>query len=156
MGGRAYTITAKGEYSSGDLDEDAQGEALSLLIDAPVRLPDQPVSVGEEWTTEWTGDRQQKEHEGVFKYRQTAKLEEIVENGSRRAHITFEINGSMEIPPESNPQQEETLMTVIGSIVLDLDSGLIVANKSSGTITTELKSVGLKLVREIESNYEEK
>ncbi len=156
MGGRHYKLGPKGEYFTGDPNDDAHSEAVNLLIDAPVRLPNHGVKVGEEWANEWTGVRRQEDNDGAFHYRQTASLQEIVENGSRRAHISFETTGRLQIPPGKNTNGEETLLEAKGSIVLDLENGLVIATNSSGTVTSEFKASGVKIVWWIEAKYEEK
>jgi hypothetical protein len=153
MGGRRYTLGPQGEYLVGDLKGDAHGEAMALAIDGPVRLPDAAVAVGQEWTTEWVGALRQQKSDGVFHFRQSAKLEQIEDAGSR-AHITFATSGPLQMSPDRNAAGEETLLDAKGSIVLDLAAGLPAIIESSGTITTQLKGAGMKMVRAIASKYE--
>jgi len=127
---------------------------MGLVIDAPVRLPDSAVELGEEWTREWIGAKRQRDNDGIFHYRQTASLQEI-ENGSQRARIIFETTGRLEISPDRNSGGEETVFEAKGSIVLDLKTGQLAVTDCSGTITSEFKYAGLKIVRGIEAKYEE-
>lgn len=151
MGGRHYSLGPKGEYLNGDASADAHGEALAVSIDAPVRVPDEPVAVGQSWTTEWSGARKQKESGAAFLYRQTATLDAV--DGSK-ARLAFTLNGTLVFSSQPSPQREESKLETKGIVVLDLDTGMPASIRSEGVITTELKVAGIKLVRGVSSNYD--
>jgi hypothetical protein len=154
MGGRSYKLASDGQYTTGDANADAHGEALAVIIDAAVRLPACAVQAGHEWTSDWVGVRKQKDSGATFRYHQVARLESLENGGTPTAHISFVTTAKLEFPPERGPAREETMLEGKGVVVLDLATGLPASTESSGTITTQLKAAGVKLVREIASKYE--
>jgi hypothetical protein len=124
---------------------------MGIIVDAPVRLADHAVTVGEEWTTQWSGSRQVKD--GVFRYSQTAKLVEMIDGPPAVARISFTTTGTLEIPAEKNIQLEETKLESKGTVSLDLTTGLVTSVVSSGAILTELKKLGLQIVRQMSVTY---
>jgi hypothetical protein len=156
LGGRRFSRGVLGEYTIGDEKTDAQTEAMGVIIDAPVRLPEGPAKVGDEWTSEWKGARAESETQGVFRYRQTAQLRKIEEGESPRAHIGFSTSGQLEIPAGRNESRgEATVMNAEGTILLDLLTGRVVSSETSGTITSDFR-VGFKIIRGIKTKYEER
>lgn len=153
IGGRNFTLGPKGEYQSGGADDDAGAEAMAVIIDAPVRLPDQPVDVGQQWTREWGGARRHKENDGVFRYKQTATLKSLDKG---RAVIAFTTTGRLDIPEGKNTQNEETVVDARGSVTLDVKTGMIVSTQSAGTLTTAFQGGALTLTRRIEASFAEK
>lgn len=153
VGGRNFKLGTNGEYITGDDKDDAQGEAMGVIMDAPVRLPNHPVQAGEEWTAEWRGDRRAKDNGASFQYKQKGKIVQFTDAAPRRARIAFETTGRLDVP---NPQTGETILESKGAIVLDLTSGVVVAQESSGTITTDVKSAGLKIIIKVDAKYEQK
>lgn len=156
MGGRHFKQGSNGEYVTADDNDDAQAEALGVLIDAPVRLPGPSVQVGEEWATEWSGDRHQKDNGAAFQYKQKAKIAQLIEAAPRRARIEFQTSARLDTPGDKNRQIAESTLEAKGAILLDLTSGAVLSIQSSGVITTEVKMAGLKIVRTIDSKYEQK
>ena len=154
MAGRHYVVGSKGEYRLAKAAADAHAEGYAALIDAPVRVPEERVSVGNEWTTEWTGEGKQKESGAVFQYRQVALLQELTESPSVRAHIAFKTIGTLQFPHAPSPQLEETVLETKGTVVLDLETGLPVLAESFGMMTTDLKRAGVKLARGTSAKYE--
>jgi hypothetical protein len=146
MGKRDFLLGPQGEYSLVDTKQDAQDEATGTIVDAPVRLPAHAVSVGEQWTSEWIGNVAHKKNGGKFHYKQTARLAEIVPGPAPRARITFATTGALDIPAGKNPQNEETVLDAKGFILLDLQTGTVVASESAGTVTTDMKGASLKMV----------
>ena len=153
MAGRSYLLGPKGEYRLMKPDAaDAHGEALAVLVDAPVRLPADGVSVGQEWTTEWTGEGKHKETSARFHYSQTAVLQEV--DSSERAHITFATTGRIDFSDKPSPQREETVLESKGTMVLDLKGGLPVMVDSTGTMIIDLKQASVKMVCGTQTRYE--
>jgi hypothetical protein len=153
MARRNYLVTPTGEYSLSDRTQDAQAEASAILMDGPVQLPPRALKVGETWTSEWTGKGRQKANGASFNYKQTARLEELTEGPSPRARISYTTTAVMNVPEDKNPQGEATSLEAKGSIVLDVTSGTLLASDSSGSITTDLKKPGLKMVRRMTSKF---
>lgn len=152
MGGRHYLLGPKGEYRPAKAD--AHGEALALLIDAPVRLSEGGVNVGQDWTTEWIGECTHKDTNARLQFRQTAVLQQLTDGSSPQAHITFVTSGKLNFTDKPSPQREETVLESKGTLVLDLKTGLPAMIETSGTMTTELKQSAVKLVRGTTAKYE--
>ena len=154
MGKRDFLLGPQGDYSLVDTKQDAQGEATGIIVDAPVRLPPNAVNVGQEWTSEWIGKAADKKNGGKFRYKQTAKLAEIVAGPTPRARITFATTGTLDIPAGSNPQNEETILDATGFILLDIQTGTVVASESAGTVTSDIKGAAVKLVRRTTAKFQ--
>jgi len=141
MGGPDYRLGPHGEYSSNDPNKDAWGEALDHAVNAIVRLSDKPVSPGGEWTSEWKGAYKQKDNEGVFAFKQKAKLEKVEKSVAR---ISFETTGKLEIPEakrDKNAEVQESLFEAKGTIALDGVSGLVVSHECAGGVKAKYKGV---------------
>jgi hypothetical protein len=149
MAGQKYLLGAKGEYRLDNNDQDGQAEPMAIMLNVPVRLPDHPVNVGDQWNSEWTGSPRKKDG-ATMRFRQTARLDEIV-GPSRRARISFATSGALSVPPEKNIQGEEMNLDAKGSILLDGQSGVVIASSSAGTMTTDIKKAGLQMVHTITS-----
>jgi hypothetical protein len=154
MGPRNFTLGPTGDYSLVDTQQDAQGEATGVIVDAPVRLPGHAITAGGEWTSDWIGKRPQKNNGAVFKFHQTAKLLDMSAGPSPRAHISFVTTGTLEVPPAKNPQGEVTSLDAKGTVTLDVASGVVVGIDAAGAITTELKQAGLKIERRLTSKLQ--
>ena len=115
MGVRDHLLGSIGEYTIVTSQEDASGEALKFLLDAPARLPDRPVGVGETWTSRWTGGRRSKKSGGVFQFRQVARIQEISTTDPRRARITFETTANLDSLPNVSGQSEEMQLDATGA-----------------------------------------
>ena len=141
MAGPEYRLGAKGEYTSNDPNKEAWGEALDLAVNAIVRLPDKPLSVGGEWSTEWKGTHKQKDNDGMFAFRQKAKLEKL-EKGAAR--IAFELSGKLEIPEakrDKNAEIQDTKLDAKGTITLDLSTGLVTSQECAGGVKAHYKGI---------------
>jgi hypothetical protein len=152
MAPRNYTLGPLGEYNTAPLN-DAQAEAMGVIIDPAVRLAPKPVNLGDQWTADWVGSRKQKQNDAFFRYSQTARLQEIVPGPSPRARISYTTTGRMEIPADKNPQQEETTLQAKGTILLDIATGTVVGIDAFGSISTNLKVPGLVLTRTMSAKY---
>jgi len=141
MGGPDYRVGSRGEYASNDANKEAWGEALDLVVSAVVRLPEKPVAAGEEWTLEWKGAYKQKDNEGIFAFRQKAKVEKFEKTV---AHISFETTGKLEIPEgkrDKNAEVQETTFEAKGTLGLDVESGLAVSHDTTGAVRAKYKGV---------------
>ena len=141
MGGPDYKVGPRGEYASNDPKKDAWGEALDLAVNALVRLPDKPVEAGGDWTLEWKGAYHQKDNDGVFAFRQKAKLEKLEKSVAR---IAFETTGKLEIPEakrDKNAEVQESLYEAKGTIALDRASGLVVSHDCAGAVRAKYKGI---------------
>jgi hypothetical protein len=154
MAGRHYLLGPKGEYRPAKAETDANGEAFALLIDAPLRLPEDAVSLGQEWTVEWVGEFPHKHAGARYHYQQMALLHELLEGESPRAQISFKTVAALRFPDLPGPQNEESVLEVKGTVLLNLADGLPVVVESAGLITTDLKQAGVKMVRTVSSKYE--
>jgi hypothetical protein len=153
MAPRRYTLGQKGDYRLGDPGQDAQAEAIGLIVDAPVHLPDRPVNVGDQWTREWTGIARKKDG-AAFHFQQHATLEAIAAGASPRARITFSTVGTLRDSAGQPVPGEETTLEANGSVLLDVQSGLVVGLNSAGTLSTDIKTAGLKVVFGYTSKYD--
>jgi len=149
---RRFALGPKGEYHPDNPNQDGHAEAIGVIVDLPIRLPDGPVHVGDQWSGEWTGTTRKKDG-ASFQYRQNAQLEEIIEGPSPRARISFSTSGLLQIVPEKNSQGEETTLDARGFVLLEVATGLVDAGESAGTISTDITSLGLKIVHEITATY---
>jgi hypothetical protein len=157
MGRRNFKLGPKGDYQGGDAGSGATGEAMNMILDGAVRFPNMPIDVGEEWTNQWMGTVREKDSGGIFEYRQKARLEAIVPGGSPRARISFNVTGSMAIPPDRNKGRDEvTTFEGHGAILLNLLTGEIVAIDTAGTITSDFKAAGFAIVRGMAAKYAER
>ena len=141
MAGPEYRLAPKGAYASNDPNKEAWGEALDLAVNAIVRLPEKPVSPGAEWTAEWKGTHKQKDNEGIFAFKQKAKVEKL-EKGVAR--IAFELSGRLEIPEakrDKNAEIQETKFEAKGSITLDTATGIVTSQECAGGVTAKYKGV---------------
>jgi hypothetical protein len=154
VGPRRYTLGPNGEYRLDDGGQDPHAEAAGVILDAPVRLTDRTVTVGDEWTSDWTGVSRRKHDGAMFHYRQTARVEEIVAGATPRARISFSTSGSLHDPSGKELQAEKARLEGKGSILLDVQTGTVVGVDSTGTISTEIKTAGLKVVFGYTSKYE--
>ena len=152
MGGRRFTLGVRGEYTM--TGPDAAAEAVGLVIDAPVRLPERAVSVGDEWAVEWTGTQRPAEVDGALRLRQVARLKEIVPFPSPRARIEFETTGDLVITATPNVSRGDSMtLAATGSVLLDLLTGQIVAIDTSGTITSAFSAAGFTRVLEVAAQF---
>ena len=156
MGKRDYLLGPQGDYSLSDAKQDAQEEATGIIVDAPVRLPTSAVTVGQQWTNEWIGKAADKKNGGKFHYKQTATLAEIVAGKTPRARITFATTGTLDIPSTNGPRTEQTTLDAKGFILLDLQTGTVVASDAAGAVTTEINISGtsLKMVRRTTAKFQ--
>jgi hypothetical protein len=141
MAGPDYRLGTRGEYASSDPNKEAWGEALDLAVNGLVRLPERPVSPGAEWTVEWKGAYKQKDNEGVFAFKQKAKLEKVEKSVAR---ISFEATGKLEIPEakrDKNAEVQETTYESKGTAAIDLESGLAVSHETTGAVRAKYKGV---------------
>jgi hypothetical protein len=141
MGGPDYRVGPRGEYASNDPNKEAWGEALDLVVNGLVRLPGKPMAAGEEWTSVWKGTNKQKDNEGIFAYRQKAKLEKFERSVAR---ITFESTGKLEIPEakrDKNAEVQETAYEAKGTAAIDLETGLAVSHETSGAVRARYKGI---------------
>lgn len=149
---RRFALGPKGEYHVENGSPDNHADAIGVIVDLPVRLPDGPVNVGDQWTVEWTGISRQNDG-ATFRFRQNAQLEAITDGPSPRARITFSTSGTLQIAPEQNTQAEETTLAAKGFVLLEIGTGLIDVGESAGTITTDITSLGLQIVHEFSATY---
>jgi hypothetical protein len=149
---RRFTVGPNGEYRPNNPNQEAHAEAIGVIVDLPIRLPDGAVTVGTQWSGEWTGTNRKKDG-ARFQYRQSAQVEEIVAGPSPRARISFSTSGVLQIPPQQNSQGEQTALDASGFVLVDLATGLIEAGESAGAISTDITSIGLKIVHEITTTY---
>lgn len=141
MAGPIYRLARRGEYASNDPHKEAWGEAIDLAANAIVRLPEKPVAAGDEWTVEWKGGCRQKDNDGVFAFKQKAKLEKIEKPAAR---ISFETTGKLEIPEakrDKNAEVQESLFETKGTLTLNLDTGLVTAHDSTGAVRAKYKGL---------------
>jgi len=150
MGGQKYLLGKKGQYRLENNNDDGQAEPMAVILNVPVGLPDHEVHEGDEWTSEWTGLPRKKDGATV-RFRQTARLADVAAGQTPRARITFTTSGTLNVPADKNIQGEEMTLAGKGSILLDLQSGLVVASDSSGTITTDIKKAGIQIVHTLTS-----
>ncbi len=138
MGGRKYTVGARGEYKSSDINQDAWGEANDIVSLALVRLPEKAVEAGGTWEQKWTGERKQKDNGAVWDYTQKAKLEKIEERAGRKvARISFELAGAMIVPEgkrDPNMKTGGTTLEASGWLEMDVTTGLPLASESNGKV----------------------
>jgi hypothetical protein len=141
MGGPDYRIGPLGEYASSDPNKEAWGEALDLVANGVVRLSDKPVAPGGEWTSEWKGAYKQKDNDGIFAYRQKAKLEKVEKSEAR---ISFETTGKLEIPEgkrDKNAEVQGADFDAKGWITLNVDTGLVTSVDTSGAVRGKYKGI---------------
>jgi hypothetical protein len=141
MAGPDYRLGPRGEYASNDPNKDAWGEGLDHIVNAVVRLSDGPVAVGGAWSSDWKGVYKQKDNDGMFAFRQKARLEKL-EGG--RATIAFETSGKLEIPEskrDKNAEVQETLLDAKGTVTLDTGSGLVLALDCAGAVKGKYKGI---------------
>lgn len=165
MAGPEYRVGSRGEYASKDPNKDAWGEALDLSVNALVRFPDKPVAPGGEWSAEWKGAYRQKDNDGIFAFRQKARLESLEAKGGRKlARIAFELTGKLEIPDakrDKNAEVQETLLEAKGTLTLDAGSGLAFSHGCAGSVRARYKGIDpntgetheLKIDLEIKSKF---
>lgn len=168
MSPREVELTPLGEYRFGEKNQDAWQEAMNVVLLSIVRLPDKAPVVGSSWTVEWKTKGRQKDNDGRFNLVQTAKLVGIEEKDKRRrARISYELKGTLEIPEHKKrkeAEKEETTCSATGEIVLDLGSQMVVASTAKGGIQAWFKAtdpgsgdpVELKIRTALESRIEEK
>ena len=164
MGGPQILVDPKGTYRSSDPNKDAWSEATDVMGSGIIRFSDKPVKKGEEWTVEWKTAYKQKDNDGRFALKQKAKIEKL---DGKRATIAFELTGTMEIPEakrDKNAEKQETKLEAKGTVVIDVDTGLVRSVTSKGSIAAHYKATDpdsgaaheLKMEEGIESKYEEK
>jgi hypothetical protein len=141
MAGPDYRVGPRGEYSSNDPEKDGWGEALDLVVNGLVRFSDKPVAPGGEWTVEWKGAYKQKDNDGIFAYRQKARLEKLEKSVAR---ISFETTGKLEIPDakrDKNAEVQESLFEAKGTVALDVESGLVLSHEAAGGVRGRYKGI---------------
>ncbi|HEU4338520.1 MAG TPA: hypothetical protein VFS19_00505, partial [Planctomycetota bacterium] len=141
MAGPDYRIGERGEYASSDANKEAWGEALDLVVNGLVRLSEKPVSQGGEWVSEWKGTCKQKDNDGIFAFKQKAKMEKLEKSIAR---ISFETTGKLEIPEgkrDKNAEVQETTFEAKGTVALDVDTGLSVSHDTTGAVRAKYKGV---------------
>ncbi len=164
MGGPQILVDPKGVYRSNDPNKDAWSEATDIMSSGIIRFSDKPVKQGEEWTAEWKSAYKQKDNDGRFAFKQKAKIEKL---DGKRATITFELTGTLEIPEakrDKNAEKQETKLEAKGTIIMDVDTGLIRTVTSKGLLVAHYKGTDagsgveheLKVEQGIESKVEEK
>jgi len=149
---RRFMLGPNGEYQPTNPNQEAHAEAIGVIVDLPIRVPDGPVQAGAHWNGEWTGTSRKKDG-ARFHYRQSAQVEEILEGPAPRARISFSTSGVLQIPPQQNSQGEQTALDAKGFVLVDVATGRIDAGESAGAISTDITSIGLKIVHEITATY---
>ena len=164
MGGPQLIVDAKGVYRSSDANKDAWSEATDIVTSGAVRFTDKPVKQGDTWSSEWTSAYKQKDNDGRFAFKQKAKLEKL---DGKRATVSFEMTGTLEIPEakrDKNAEKQETKLEAKGTIVIDVDTGLVRSVTTKGSIVAQYKATDpnsseiheLKMEEGLESKFEEK
>jgi MoaA/NifB/PqqE/SkfB family radical SAM enzyme len=152
MGGRRYKLGPHGEYVLVKEDEDAQMEAMSRIIDAPIWLPKEAVGLGAEWTHEWTGLLKHRENDGRMNYRQIADLRGS-EDGNGLVNIVSRTTARLDVPGQNGGGNEMAFESKT-SIRLDSTRGLVLSADSLGTIRSAFPSAGFSIVWGLEAKCE--
>jgi molybdenum cofactor biosynthesis enzyme MoaA len=148
MKSREFKLGSKGEYVLSREDDDSLMEAMSVVYNAPILLPQEPVAAGGQWTGEWTGTRRHQDTGALLNYRQTAWLDKI-ERGSLHACLRAETSGALEVRA-ANTTGDQRLQAHTW-IVLDSRNGQVLSSKGSGTITSTYPAAGLEIVWSVEA-----
>jgi hypothetical protein len=138
MAGPEYRLGPLGEYTSNDPNKEAWGEALDIAVNGLVRFSEKPVSPGGEWTAEWKGACKQKDNEGIFAFKQKAKLEKST------GRISFETTGKLEIPEakrDKNAEVQETTFEAKGTVDLNVETGLATSHDTTGLVRARYKGI---------------
>lgn len=134
-GGKEYKITAAGEFTSLDPNQDATGEVLDLMNHSILRMPAKAVSAGDSWEAKFTTVKEQKDNKGKFEVVQKSKVEKI-EDG--KATISTTWSGTLVLPKDA-PVDPNVLKTENGvegksTLVFDIKKGVPVSYEGSGKV----------------------
>jgi hypothetical protein len=148
MKAREFTIDRRGQYAITRDDDDSLIEAMSVIYNAPILLPHEPVAPGARWTTNWNGTRRHKDTGALLNYRQTARLEKI-ERGKLHAFIRAETSAKLDIPADKTTGDQR--LEARTAVLLDTKNGQILSSKGSGKITSSYPAAGLEIVWGVEA-----
>ncbi len=138
MGPETFTRKADGTYMKEDKDQDAFGEALAIYTRGAIRMPKNPVQVGDSWTSSWTTKNRQKDNGGRFKLTQKAVLKKIETRGGYRvAVIEAEMSGKLDVPKgRKDKSAKESWTKTEGrmSIELEIETGRVLVSRGEGKV----------------------
>lgn len=134
-GGKEYKLTASGEFTSLDPNQDSTGEVLDILNLSILRMPGKAVAAGESWEAKFRTVKEQKDNKGKFELVQKSKVEKI-EDG--KATIVTTWSGTLLLPKDA-PVDPNVLKTENGAegkstLVFDLKKGVPVSIESAGKV----------------------
>ncbi|HZE99552.1 MAG TPA: hypothetical protein VE981_21280 [Planctomycetota bacterium] len=140
-GGRSYTLTPAGEYTSDDPNQDHNGEAMDLFALGITRMPDDDVKEGAVYEKKWKGQRSEKNKPGRFEFVQKVTVEKVeVRDGRKVATLSSVLTGKMSAPKDPAAEEAWTKCEGKTKTVIEVDSGRVLASEGKGAVVSYFRN----------------
>ncbi len=139
--GKNYTLSPEGEFRSEDPNQDHNGEAMELIANGIIRMPDKEVKEGETYEKTWKGQRSEKGKQSKFDFKQKVTVEKIEErDGKKVATLSGDLTGQLD--GKKDPSAEEGWTKVEGKMktVIELETGRVLASEGKGAVVGYFKN----------------
>jgi hypothetical protein len=140
-GGKNYTLSPEGEFRSDDPNQDHNGEAMELIANGIIRMPDKEVKEGDTYEKTWKGQRTEKGKQGKFDYKQKVTVEKIEErDGKKVATLAADLTGQLE--GKKDPSAEESWTKCEGKMktVIEVETGRVLSSEGKGAVVGYFKN----------------
>ena len=139
--GKNYTLSPEGEFRSEDPNQDHNGEAMEIIANGIIRMPDKEVKEGETYEKTWKGQRSEKGKQAKFDFKQKVTVEKIEEkDGKKVATLSGDLTGQLD--GKKDPSAEEGWTKVEGKMktVIELETGRVLASEGKGAVVGYFKN----------------
>jgi hypothetical protein len=133
--GKNYTLSPEGDFRSEDPNQDHNGEAMEIIANGIVRMPDKEVKEGDTYEKTWKGQRSEKGKQAKFDFKQKVTVEKIEEkDGKKVATLSGDLTGVLD--GKKDPSAEEGWTKCEGKMktVIELESGRVLASEGKGAV----------------------
>jgi hypothetical protein len=139
--GKNYTLSPEGDFRSEDPNQDHNGEAMEIIANGIIRMPDKDVKEGETYEKTWKGQRSEKGKQAKFDFKQKVTVEKIEERDGRKvATLSGDLTGQLD--GKKDPSAEEGWTKVEGKMktVIELETGRVLASEGKGAVVGYFKN----------------
>jgi len=133
--GKNYSLSPDGEFRSDDPNQDHNGEAMEIIANGIIRMPDREVKEGETYEKTWKGQRSEKGKQAKFDFKQKVTVEKIEERDGRKvATLSGELTGQLD--GKKDPAADEGWTKVDGKMktVIEVETGRVLASEGKGAV----------------------
>lgn len=139
--GKNFTLSPEGEFRSDDANQDHNGEAMEIIANGIIRMPDKDVKEGETYEKTWKGQRSEKGKQAKFDFKQKVTVEKIEErDGKKVATLSGDLTGQLD--GKKDPSAEEGWTKVEGKMktVIEVETGRVLASEGKGAVVGYFKN----------------